>query len=386
VAVALAAAALSGATAGVRPAPAAPATPAAREDKPVTTAPSAATPQRAAEIKARAEAVAKTVADLTAELKAHGGTYEAWAKSLDAFRQDIRAANKQPDWVKTGREGWHFMNKDLDFVLSDRVKTAAEGVGALETITDVDRQLKAHGIDLIVVLIPDKLVVYADKLCPHTPRDGAVAVAPKRLMLDLAQKDVEVVDLYTLFHDERVKGKDAERLYQKWDTHWHNAAARLAAKAVAERLKRYEFVKQALAKPPLFTTRPGTRPGDGDMANGRANVNVKGDPDLVDKYVSVLKDGRPYEDAEESPVLVMTDSFGEKNMANGGHFAAHVALNINLPVSHHQQQGGGAQVPTVLAREDRDTLPSRRVVVWTMVARTLSGKDRFTSASLFKPD
>jgi hypothetical protein len=109
------------------------------------------------------------------------------------------------------------------------------------------RWLQRRGIDVLFVPVPKMTEVYPEHFADHCSPDRVVAPHMRRLLLDLLEADVEVVDLLPTFLEER--DKDPAPLYQPADTHWAPRAQAIAARVIAARLKRYDFVARALAGP-----------------------------------------------------------------------------------------------------------------------------------------
>lgn len=338
----------------------------------------------------REQAIAQTRAVIAGHVKSHGGSWEAWGRSLEKFRADLREHLARKDWVKHGIDDFKFMGKTLDVALMDQLpaepaatvpatqSAASPQRDPLETIIATTRALQARGIDVIVVPIPDKIAVYPDKLSVNAPEDRLVAVAMYRAMDHLLANGVEVVDLYTLYRDYRQASGDKVRLYQKMDTHWHNVAAQLAAGEIVRRLKRYDFVQEALKKDNPFVVKADTRAGKSDLAGKDGKARVAADPDLNDAFRAVaFADGRPYADDPDSPIVMFSDSFGMLNMHNGGYTPAQVAYGIRMPIAHVCREGIGPQVPVTLAREEKGKLGKRKVVIWTCVAREFASAKRW---------
>ena len=95
-------------------------------------------------------------------------------------------------------------------------------------------QLQNEGIGLLVLLVPDKYVVYHDLLwstSPHTERRQYLDVIEQRL--DAA--NVAVLNLTPRFRKqaEALLARD-EYLYWLDDTHWNAEGIREAAQAIAD--------------------------------------------------------------------------------------------------------------------------------------------------------
>ncbi len=309
----------------------------------------------------RRVAMQQTLDAINAEVEARGGSWEAWAARLKPMREDmLRIRGTKWPW-KTERN-FRFLGRAMSLLMIDDLNHRPDDQRPLDAIVHLDRQLKARGIDLIVMPIPDKISIYPDYLSKQTPDDRLVSLAAKRLLADLLEHDVEVIDLHTLFRDKRRALGEDMPLYYDRDSHWRNNAAQLAAAQIADRLKRYDFVQAALKQGSPYTLKAHRRE-DGAKAD---------DVKLVIRRDS----GKRYQDADRSPVILTGDSFSMYNMHLGGHLSAHVAHQIGLPVSYICQSGLSHGMPAELAKLERkgDYLRDRRVVVWTFCARSFTLK------------
>jgi alginate O-acetyltransferase complex protein AlgJ len=325
----------------------------------------------------REQAINRTLRTLRGQIEAHGGSWEAWSAELGPFREDVRTfLNSRGGWAKRGENGFYFNAVSLGLLLRDALDAQEPDKRPFEAILSLDRQLKARGVDLIVMPIPDKVAVYPDYVAERVPPDRCVSLAMKRMMVRLLESDVEVIDLYTLFRDYRNATEDRIRLYNKRDTHWHNVGAQLAAAAIGRRLRRYAVVQEALAEPSPFVTVRGVQGGGTDMVPGNEKEKVRNDPEYRDHYVGVhYRDGRLYEDVPDSPIIITADSFGRINREIGAQTSAHVAKEIHMPVTLLHAMGSGPNIPWMLAREGPEYLEGRRVLIWTGVARQFVRSD-----------
>jgi len=303
--------------------------------------------------KARAEAIAGTLKAIDQELAAHGGSFEAWGKSVQPFRDDLKAK-----W--STKDNFRFIGQDASVIQIDGFDGRPEGKRPFDAIVAFDKQLRARGIDLIFMPLPDKLAIYPDKVVvsdgaagrpARVPADRMVCVSVKHLMKRLLEAGVEVVDLYTLFRDWRLKNPD-KPLYYNRDSHWRNLAAQIAGEKLAERLNRYDFVTKALAGGNRYTVKPEYRADKPD--------------DIL--TVREAKSGAYYRDDPRSPVLLTGDSNTMYNMSNQiAHLPAQVARHVGMPLAFVAPTFGDAPVKL------KSHLAGRRVILWTPIARGLAG-------------
>jgi hypothetical protein len=234
--------------------------------------------------------------------------------------------------------------------LNDYVQTRP----ALPAIKAVAAWLKSRSIDVIVVPVPKMTEVYADRVVAETPADGIVAPQNRKLLLALLEADIEVVDLLPLFLEAR--RSSPEPLYRPADPHWAQRAMGIAAVELGRRLKRYDFVRRAVAEPPGYTVKEWKehQPGAGYPAlNPEQKQRVE--KALTSRRVYVA-DGSKRVFSDDAPVVFIGDSYNYGLMDL-------VAREINMPV---RNVVGGGHTTTAIRDFVRDPtmLDNCRVVVW----------------------
>jgi len=97
----------------------------------------------------------------------------------------------------------------------------------VQTAVKVADGFKARGMDLVVLLVPEKEQIHARALPPETQQ--ALADGPALLSAieaGLREEGIPVVNLLPIFQETTDKGI---RLYWRDDTHWNDAGIRIAA-------------------------------------------------------------------------------------------------------------------------------------------------------------
>jgi len=307
------------------------------------------------EKKDRADAVARTKKEIEDVAKAHGG-WDAWYDSLKGFREDLprRMTGK---WPWPAKSNFAFYGQSCQLLLMGGWDKQPAGADPLASIVSLDRQLKARGIDLIFMPIPDKISIYPDYLSDKAPADRMVFVQSLQLLHRLCEADVEVVDLFPIYHKFRDEHPGRPLHYVR-DGHWRNIGAQIAGREIAARLRRYGFVGKALAAGNPY-----------QAVKGRRTDGMK-----ADDLLRVLpKSGGLYKDADDSPVVLTGDSFSMYGMgANSANLSAQVALHIAMPLTYVCREGLAVDMPVELARRGEAFLKGRRVIVWTVRGRCLS--------------
>jgi hypothetical protein len=277
-----------------------------------------------------------------------------------------------------GRQGWLFYRPSVRYVI-ERQPSSPEGEASdpLPAIRSFRDQLRAQGIRLLVVPVPNKESVYPEMLARRAEDAGVVVCEHTRRLLDrLEQCGIDLVDLFKVFRSARQgeSRSDPGRLYLAQDSHWSPVGARVAAGAVARRVL------------------DGGAVGRGDHAYGERSVTVRRHGDLVQmlqvpqieralepETLSCLQvvrsdTGTPYRDAPESEVLILGDSFlrvYEQDEPGAAGFIAHLARELGQPLTSIVNDGGASTlVRRELARRPT-VLTNKRLVIWEFAERDL---------------
>jgi hypothetical protein len=326
-----------------------------------------------------------------------------------------------------GRDQWLFYRPDLRYVLEpDRPdpvaldsrwvqppdhRTRRESVE--RTILRFRDQLQERGIALVVVPVPGKPSVYPDRVTRRELGRQAAFVSPTRALLSgLDRGGVSTVDLFDTFREARsaaAPGETDDPLYLAQDTHWTPRGARLAAQAVAARLREMKvatagataFVTRSVAVarwgdvldmmqiPGLRRTfRPETvecqqvldpvfgpmvpaasdRPGTYRHPGQKASVLVLGD-----SFCRIYQYPEPQSLGELPEATGHPDQRGSKRLLPGSAgFIAHLALALQSPVDTIVSDGGASTDVRRKLSTHPEILEGKKVVVWEFVERDIA--------------
>ncbi len=319
------------------------------------------------------------------ELEASLGRIEAWgldelvsdrAESLLGELGDEPYA-RYPDWVLARRE--------LSFLVelaepSDPGGTILEALDTrrpdhpIHVIEAFAEAFHEHGIDFLVVPIPRRVQIHPDRL-PGVEAQGegfsGVGEVPTRFLLALAERGVESVDLLPLLAADRgVGGADDDRdLFHAYNNHWTPRGARIAADAVARRIREIEGAPSQVARSGVdFQVRREQVDYELPPLVPEAEEPV---PVWVDRVLTPEGEPVAYRD-RASPLLLLGDShchwYGEELGADLG---AQLYARLGAPLDAIVLNDGGAEaVWANLARRD-DQLAGKRLVVWMFDANVL---------------
>ncbi len=331
---------------------------------------------------ARAESIRRSIEELRDECRqAAAGDWDRWTDSVEPARAELRVKIEacrplHPEAtgdfegrsaVLEGKDGFPLFEPApqvyLNHILEPHKVESAFDHG--RSVIAATRWLRERGIDVLFVTVPKMTEVYPEHFLDHVPADGVLAPQIRRVVLELLEADVEAIDLLHDLRRERDTGDGP--LYQPADPHWTPRAQAIAARRIAERMLRYDFVARAQARPPTCLWGPSPyRPASEGAAFGALHPDqqrraIEAQP----KMAPFPRDctGSLYDD--EAPVVCIGDSY------NAG-FTDHLARELNVPVRNLSGGGFTTQRFRDFLR-DPGLLRGARVVVWTVCYTNLEG-------------
>jgi len=139
----------------------------------------------------------------------------------------LAVLHQAPARVVQGRDGWLFLRSAIALDAADP-DNAVERTAALTAA--FARRVAAQGVRFVVLPVPRKATVAAEKFPPDLPLRADLE---DRLFAALAQRGVEALDLRPT-----LAALPLDQRYFQLDTHWTIEARRAAAAALAEHLGR----------------------------------------------------------------------------------------------------------------------------------------------------
>lgn len=255
--------------------------------------------------------------------------------------------------------GWMFLRHDFDEAHRERYDAARSH--RIERLVQYRTRARAAGVDLVVLPVPDKSIVY-----PEIAEPRAFHAAQYAAMLEeLASAGLSAVDLLAEFRRLRADEPTAQ-VYFRGDTHWTNRGCITAALAVGSSIEprrdgtfeawTMEFTAtkdlvESLALPP-------TSPMRRDLLDRDRHLNLS----RVDDRDAI----RPVETEDPSAAVILCgDSFGE-----GLIHPLAGALGRTLDARFVRAGEGmfSGLLAALDAIEARDA--AARTIVWTFVQRS----------------
>ena len=308
---------------------------------------------------------------------------EAQQKLRGDLASKVQILEKKNAAACAEADGWLFLSSELRYLSLGRFWGAdAEKVSRshkpdladpIPAIVDFQKQLKARGIDLLVVPVPPKAAIYPEKILSSFD-GGKEDAAPIVLGLygELLAAGVHVLDLGGLFLHNRDDKRGA--VFCKTDSHWSGFGCTLAAQAIAEKVRdklrasgsRKEYVsewKETEINGDLVNLLPPGSPKPGPEKIAVRSVREKGTASAV-------------QPDPNSPLLLLGDSHTlvfHDFLAERAGLLDQLAQELGFAPDLIGTRGSGATpVRISLYRhslKNPDDLATKKVVVWCFAAR-----------------
>lgn len=292
---------------------------------------------------------------LAADASTHGLAPLAWLeikRDLDKCGSEIR----ERKCVVEGGGGWLFYHESL----LDLARPWEDNAPSIIAFRD---SLAARGVALIVVPVPDKLQVEADKYLRYT-RTDLVPKAYREWIARLQSAGVSVVDAMDAFRSAR----DSVAMFEPYESHYTAQGRALLAKLVADTLQRI------LPQEPRISTydiQMKPEKGSGNLFHLRYN---RYRPYKVEESVVIDKtSGANYHDNRKAPVVIIGDSNAGHGLQYSSHIGALIAAKSGLPTFTISKVGAGNTGPRVFKGKAR-FLASKKAVIWVFDGRELYGR------------
>lgn len=272
--------------------------------------------------------------------------------------------NVTGDWgsgVRGGCDDWLFLAEELE-VHPDREKSAAFRSQLAERL---HAHLAARGIQLLMVVVPDKTRIESAHLC-DLRRPDRFAQRVVNWTGGLKDKGIATLDLTATL--TQASGEH----YYRTDTHWNEIGANVAAQAVAARLTQLHWAAQNQGG--AVTLNPVRSPRSGDL------IHLAG----IDGLPAFLRPNPEQAQVTNvAPIAVASDDlFGDAGLpsialvgtsySRNSNFVPFLEHHLGEPVANLAKDGGafaGATISYFSGATFRNNPP--KVVVWEIPERML---------------
>ena len=310
---------------------------------------------------------------------------------------------------------WLFYRQDVEFLvqpspLDVRSAKLDNPIKAIEKFRD---QLKAKGVELLVVVTPGKPSVYTERLTGSAQfLNGTTAAGHGKAILDsLSRLGLNTVDLYTPLLAAKKDDATLGPLYLNDDTHWTPRGAELAADVIARKVR--EMVDAGIvdigeeSMTYVASDSVADRLGDiGEMSGlnkfgvfktqrvvghvvSQQEVTERAQtPDSSDAPADSLADSMAVQDAvaydttrtpfkddfRKAKIMILGDSFSRiyqtDSPVNAG-WIAHFAKEMGRPVASIVSDGGASTLVREKLARKAGVLKGKKLLIWEFVERDL---------------
>ncbi|OZY43071.1 cell division protein FtsQ [Pseudomonas fragi] len=285
--------------------------------------------------------------DLTPDEVLHGEVTHRLAKQLSAAAVPQTAADLERaaswlalhdtgDRVRPGCVGWLFLTDEMRINRHAQVNAQAKAAA----VRDIQQQLAGRGIRLLVVVVPDKSRIASAQLC-DLRRPVQLQHRAEAWVEGLNKAGVSAVDLAPVLHSV---GSDA---YLRTDTHWSEAGASAAAKAIAVQVQAMGISATPHKAYEAALQDPARRPGDLVRLAGLEWLPVGLQPAAESVAASRFSEKT---DTSQSDADNLDDLFGDDNLPNvaligtsfsrNSNFAGFVQQALGAPIGDFSKDGG----------------------------------------------
>ena len=299
-----------------------------------------------------------------------------------------------------GEGRWLFYRQDVEFLVqpSPLDVRSAKLDNPIQAILKFRDQLKAKGVELLVVITPGKPSIYPERL---TGIDGLKLAGHGKAILDsLTKLGLNTVDLYTPLLSAKADDAKLGALYLDDDTHWTPRGAELAAGEIAKKVNAMVDAGLVNIGEPsmdyVVSDSLADRMGDIGEMSGLNKFNVFKAQQVTGHVVlqqeiserteapadslsdsTVVRDTvkTPFkDDFRKSKILILGDSFSRiyqtDSPVNAG-WIAHFAKNISRPVSSIVSDGGASTLVREKLARKAGVLKGKKLLIWEFVERDL---------------
>lgn len=286
----------------------------------------------------------------------------------------------------SGEGRWLFYRQDVEFLVqpSPLDVRSAKLDNPVQAILRFRDQLKAKGVELLVVITPGKPSIYPERLTGAAINGagaslGTTAAGHGKAILDsLALLGLNTVDLYTPLLAAKADDARLGPLYLNDDTHWTPRGAELAADVVARKVREMADAGVVDIGAPsmeyVATDSVADRVGDIGEMSGLNKFGVFKVQQVTGHVVSDTTRAPFKDDFRKAKILILGDSFSRiyqtDSPVNAG-WIAHFAKNMNRPVASIVSDGGASTLVREKLARKAGVLKGKKILIWEFVERDL---------------
>jgi hypothetical protein len=243
-----------------------------------------------------------------------------WASDNTLFNAELlfRSAGRSGHGLVRGADNWLFYRNSLVSIVVPWPRQNAERIIAFRDT------LRSHGIEFVMVPVPNKEFVYPEKISPHVPH---VACRQRvRLFKRLQRNGIHVVDLLPLFLAQKNNGQP---LYDALDAHWMDRAIRLGSQVIADTIR---SLRPSLSDTMRFVIRDTIENHCADLVRLRSQQTDCDTTYPVRRSSVRTFGGSPMENDPDSKILIFGDSHINMGRGETADIGSHIAMQLGTQV------------------------------------------------------
>jgi alginate O-acetyltransferase complex protein AlgJ len=258
----------------------------------------------------------------------------------------------------------------------------APHVDASTAILTTIRQLKARGLQVLVVPLPGKLAIYPEFFGPGYPlaRGPAMNRDLERWMELLRADGVNVVDVFHPLWE--AKRQRADFLYLKTDSHWAPSGLAVTTDAIARAAE--GILGKASASPFVPEEKVVEHSGDQRLLLD-LEKSFRYYPTETITVTRVANADNKDLSGDAAPVLLLGDSYTTTYQQHGAGLPEQLMLRLGRGVQTIAAPGTTPAVNLHQLNARPEALARKKLVIWTFVDRMLNRVDAWESVQLRSP-
>ena len=281
---------------------------------------------------------------------------------------------EQNAWSNAGskpEENFLWFRRNANYLVAGDIASQDSLHNPLPRMVELKQYLDSLGIQLLVIPVPVKEEVYADKLIPGTPADACVNVNGQKFIRQMLEAGIDVMDLYPALKAARAGDEPPHFSYQRYDTHWALPGMLAAMEQIATRVTQYSWYAESGAQPGSLAMKDTVVLREGDLVAHLPDAEkAKYTADTL-AGMKIYKGENAYKGGKNAPILLMGDSFTgvfESVDQKSGGPGSLLAYATGLDVQALTSWGGGPGIYHRMMKMKKD-MQSKRLVVYMMTAR-----------------
>ncbi len=298
----------------------------------------------------------RILADRYADLELRG---QRTAETPDGFRFMASEWRHYAHGTFWGTQGVH-------------VSSVVTNQDPMATILDFSRQCQSVDVQLVLVPVPGKTVIYPEQIHTGLVSETRLDVVHEAFYRLLHDEGIVVQDLTPEFLSVKRIGVDT---HWRQDDHWSPAAVHKTAQLIASWIKTQSWYAAVPRK--TFRRTPQSILSSGDLRGLSDAGSVAVETAMLDR---VSCDGVPVESDPKSPVvligdshvLVYSQSLTNGIKATGAGLFDQLAAEIGFALDLQATSDGGASGARLKLALNRANLAGVKCVIWCFATRELT--------------